>query len=77
MKTKLLSLLLALAMCLSLAACGGGEETPETTNMGDAQTLYDFLAFANENYPTGNYAYSDAVTFDCADGEITTTIYKD
>ncbi len=25
----------------------------------------------------GNYAYSDAVTFDCADGEITTTVYTD
>lgn len=25
----------------------------------------------------GNYAYSDAVTFDCADGEITTTVYGD
>lgn len=24
---------------------------------------------------TGNYAYSDAVTFDCADGQITTTVY--
>lgn len=26
---------------------------------------------------TGNYAYSDAVTFDCAEGEITTTVYQD
>ncbi len=26
---------------------------------------------------SGNYAYSDAVTFDCADGEITTTVYVD
>lgn len=25
----------------------------------------------------GNYAYSDAVTFDCAGGEITTTVYAD
>ncbi len=25
----------------------------------------------------GNYAYSDAVTFDCVDGEITTTVYED
>lgn len=25
----------------------------------------------------GNYAYSDAVTFDCAGGEITTTVYED
>lgn len=25
----------------------------------------------------GNYAYSDAVTFDCADGEILTTVYGD
>ena len=26
---------------------------------------------------TGNYAYSDAVTFDCANGEIITTVYED
>lgn len=26
---------------------------------------------------TGNYVYSDAVTFDCAGGEITTTVYED
>ena len=25
----------------------------------------------------GNYAYSDAVTFDCAGGEIMTTVYED
>ena len=25
----------------------------------------------------GNYAYSDAVTFDCEDGEIYTTVYED
>ena len=25
----------------------------------------------------GNYAYSDAVTFDCANGEIMTTVYED
>lgn len=25
---------------------------------------------------SGNYAWSDAVTFDCADGEITTTVYE-
>ena len=154
MKTKLLSLLLALAMCLSLAACGGGEpsadvpdrspaasepdgtpaadepgngswavywylcgsdletnygcasadlqemmevqlpenvtvviqtggasvwqndlmdpakiqrwvynseglqlvEEQETANMGEAQTLYDFLCFANENYPADKVA---------------------
>ena len=153
MKKKLLCMILALAMCFSLAACGGGEETPtestspvtsdttkapvadelndgswavywylcgsdletnygcattdlqemlevqlpenvnvviqtgganvwqndlmdaskiqrwlfnseglqlideqETTNMGDAQTLYDFLYFANENYPADKVA---------------------
>lgn len=28
----------------------------ETTNMGDAQTLYDFLYFANENYPADKVA---------------------
>lgn len=31
------------------------EEQP-TANMGDAQTLYDFLAFANENYPADKVA---------------------
>ena len=25
----------------------------------------------------GNYAYTDAVDFDCADGEIYTTVYED
>ncbi len=25
----------------------------------------------------GNYAYSDAVTFDCSGGEIITTVYED
>lgn len=25
----------------------------------------------------GNYAYSDQVTFDCADGEILTTVYEE
>jgi hypothetical protein len=25
----------------------------------------------------GNYVYSDAVTFDCANGEIFTTVYED
>ena len=28
----------------------------ETTNMGDAQTLYDFLYFANENFPADKVA---------------------
>ena len=28
---KAISLLLALVMCLSLCACGGGSDTPETT----------------------------------------------
>ncbi|MBR2895804.1 MAG: hypothetical protein IKC03_09140, partial [Oscillospiraceae bacterium] len=31
-------------------------EEQETTNMGDAQTLYDFLYFANENYPADRVA---------------------
>ena len=34
-------------------------EEQETANMGDAQTLYDFLAFADANYP----AEKVAVTF--------------
>ena len=34
-------------------------EEQESASMGDAQTLYDFLAFANENYP----AEKVAVTF--------------
>ena len=28
----------------------------ETANMGDAQTLYEFLYFANENYPADRVA---------------------
>ena len=31
-------------------------EEQETANMGDAQTLYDFLAFANTNYPADKVA---------------------
>ena len=31
-------------------------EEQETANMGDAQTLYDFLAFANANYPADKVA---------------------
>ena len=31
-------------------------EELEPANMGDAQTLYDFLAFANENYPADKVA---------------------
>ena len=31
-------------------------EEQETTNMGDAQTLYEFLYFANENYPADKVA---------------------
>lgn len=34
MKTKLLSLLLALVMCLSLVACGGEESEPNKPNDG-------------------------------------------
>ena len=120
-------------------------EEHDSANMGEAQTLYEFLDFANANYPAdkvavtfwnhgggsvsgaafdelynndsldlaemypaaeltvteetsfgeaplfdghysmvfemwdamGNYAYSDAVTFDCASGEIITTVYED
>ncbi len=35
---KLLSLILALAMCLSLAACGGSAKAPETTAAAPAET---------------------------------------
>lgn len=31
-------------------------EEQDTANMGDAQTLYEFLAFANENYPADKVA---------------------
>lgn len=31
-------------------------EEQETANMGEAQTLYEFLAFANENYPADKVA---------------------
>lgn len=30
--------------------------TQDTANMGDAQTLYEFLAYANENYPADKVA---------------------
>ena len=31
-------------------------EEQDTANMGEAQTLYEFLAFANENYPADKVA---------------------
>ena len=31
-------------------------EEQDTANMGDAQTLYEFLAYANENYPADKVA---------------------
>lgn len=35
---KTISLLLALVMCLSLCACGGGNDTPETTEATEPET---------------------------------------
>lgn len=48
-------------------------------------TMFAEMALPNGSYSMvfemrdamGNYAYSDAVTFDCSDGEIYTTVYED
>ncbi len=50
-----------------------------------ADTAFGEAALFDGNYAmvfemwdsVGNYAYSDAVTFECADGEIWTTVYED
>lgn len=50
-----------------------------------ADTVFDEVPLFDGSYfmvfemwdAVGNYVYSDAVTFDCADGEITTTVYGD
>ncbi len=48
-------------------------EEAEAVNMGEAQSLYEFLQFADARYP----AEKVAVTFTCNGGEIITTVYED
>lgn len=122
MRKKLLALILALVMALSLAACGEDESSesptvdnspsqstpaaPASTDPVSSDPVFsgddDFEMYAAEELtvttgtsfgetalPDGQYAmvfemqdaagnsvYSDAVTFDCAGGEITTTVYS-
>lgn len=48
------------------------------TAFGEAALFDGSYAMVFEMWDAaGNYAYSDAVTFDCADGEIMTTVYTD
>lgn len=48
------------------------------TTFGEAPLFDGIYAMVFEMWDAaGNYAYSDAVTFECADGEIYTTIYED
>ena len=48
------------------------------TAFGEAPLFDGSYALVFEMWDSaGNYAYSDAVTFDCADGEIWTTVYED
>ena len=48
------------------------------TSFGEAPLMDGSYSMVFEMWDAmGNYAYSDAVTFDCADGEITTTVYGD
>ena len=50
----------------------------EDTSFGEAPLFDGSYSMVFEMWDaTGNYAYSDAVTFDCADGEIWTTVYED
>lgn len=47
------------------------------TSFGEAPLFDGSYAMVFEMWDAaGNYAYSDAVTFDCADGEIMTTVYE-
>ena len=43
MKKKLFALLLAAAMCLSLVACGGGDDTSSTDSTGEGETTESTL----------------------------------
>ena len=46
------------------------------TSFGEAPLYDGSYAMVFEMWDAaGNYAYSDAVTFDCADGEIYTSVY--
>ena len=48
------------------------------TSFGEAPLFDGSYSMAFEMWDAaGNYAYSDAVTFDCANGEIMTTVYED
>ncbi|MCI9143530.1 MAG: clostripain [Lachnospiraceae bacterium] len=48
------------------------------TSFGEAPLMDGSYSMVFEMWDAmGNYAYSDAVTFDCAGGEITTTVYGD
>lgn len=58
----------------------GAEELTVTadTSFGEAPLPDGSYSMVIEMWDAaGNYAYSDAVTFDCADGEIMTTVYED
>ena len=51
---------------------------PADTAFGEAPLFDGSYSMVFEMWDAaGNYAYSDAVTFDCADGEIWTTVYED
>ena len=48
------------------------------TSFGEAPLFDGRYSMVFEMWDSaGNYAYSDAVTFDCLNGEITTTVYED
>ena len=48
------------------------------TSFGEAPLFDGSYSMVFEMWDAiGNYAYSDAVTFDCIDGEIWTTVYID
>lgn len=48
------------------------------TAFGEASLFDGSYAMVFEMWDAaGNYAYSDAVTFECAGGEIWTTVYED
>lgn len=57
---KTISLLLALVMCLSLCACGGGNDTPETTE-APTETTVPQLDIANAIAETPMHIYDDVM----------------
>ena len=57
--------------------CNGKGQVTDSTSFGEAELPDGSYAMVFEMWDAmGNDAYSDAVTFDCENGEIWTTVYE-